>query len=216
MDYKAEKTKKLNLSEIEFTGNSLEEKLKNKLNEKSLSDLKNVKLSDTLESFSKEISMNTENPVDRLSFSSVRKRKDIKIKNYSNLGLLLITVCLICLSIFFNSYFIEKIDPVLFKTFSSMSTAVNENAFEPGRLVSDLIMRPYVVTIGEFGNYSIAKDEAIRLLPTLKQIQIKELESGVLTFEIERLGSKKNAYSLANELIQRGFESVHVRYLPRK
>ncbi len=78
---------------------------------------------------------------------------------------------------------------------------------------TDQIKSPYVVTIGEFKTFPSAKEEAIKLLPRFKQINIKQLMSGLYTFEMERFTSKDKAYLLANEFMHDGLNVVHVRYL---
>lgn len=206
------KKEKINITKknIKTLNNFLEETLKDKLTNQPLPPLDEIKLSDRLETF-------TQNPIEKLAVSVDNAEQANKTSTWLfgyNFWLIVLVVCLISSSILFNSFFSKSVDPFLFKLVALSSSAIKEN--EVNKLVNDLITTPYVVTIGEFGNYAIAKDEAIKLLPQLKQIDIKELESGVLTFEIERLGSKTDAYSLANDLTQRGFEAVHVRYLPSK
>lgn len=217
MNYKKEKVN-ITKRDIETLNNFLEEQLKKKLTNHPLPSLEEIKLSDRLETF-------TQNPVEKLDLfpeSEVKtdnaqidqnKKINKNLPNY-NFWLILVVVGLISSSMVFNSYFAKKVDPVLFKLLALSNSVIQDNGLS--RLVGDIILRPYVVTIGEYGNYAIAKDEAVRLLPVLKQINIKELDSGILTFEIDQLGSKKEAYSLASELTQRGYEAVHVRYLPKK
>lgn len=217
MNYKKEKID-ITKRDIEILNNFLEEQLKKKLTNHPLPSLEEIKLSDRLETF-------TQNPVEKLDLfpeSEVKtdnaqidqnKKINKNLPNY-NFWLILVVVGLISSSMVFNSYFAKKVDPVLFKLLALSNSVIQDNGLS--RLVGDIILRPYVVTIGEYGNYAIAKDEAVRLLPVLKQINIKELDSGILTFEIDQLGSKKEAYSLASELTQRGYEAVHVRYLPKK
>ena len=143
------------------------------------------------------LTQNVENPVEQLRFKKYKK------KNKTNFYLSVCVLVLIGLSILLNAFFLNKIEPLVFEFFSS-----------PQNFVIQQFSKPYVVTIGEFGNVAIAKDEAICLLPKLRQIEIKQLESGIYTFKMEQFGLKKNAYELANKLTQDGFEAVHVRYLP--
>ena len=163
-------------------------KLKNKL-----------ELLNTSASFEKK----TKNPFEALTFNEANfgveeKRKTAFVWSYkfwfSLLVLLLLTV-----SVLFNSAISLRFDPVLYKVISNLSALIN---------------KPYVVTVGNFESFEIAKSKAIELLPRLKQINIKQLPTGNYTFEIEKCGSKENAYSIAGEFTHGGFGPVNVRYLP--
>ena len=132
------------------------------------------------------ITNTVENPIEKLNFKEEKFEEDkIEVKNHKFIYYSLVIV-LIGFSMFLNAC------PTFFV---------------------DQIKSPYVVTIGEFKTFANAKEEAIKLLPTFKQIEIKQLMSGVYTFEMERFSSKDKAYSLANEFMQDGLNSVHVRYL---
>ena len=163
-------------------------KLKNKL-----------ELLNTPTSFEKK----TKNPFEALTFNEVNsevegKRKTTFVWSYkfwfSLLVLLLLTV-----SVLFNGVISSIFDPVLYKMINNLSVSVN---------------KPYVVTVGNFESFEIAKSKAVELLPQLRQINIKQLPTGNYTFEIEKCGSKEKAYSIAGEFIQGGFGPVNVRYLP--
>ena len=195
--------------------------MKKSISELEKEILKNIKLKDRLDYISRNVFPveKVENPVERLTFHEVRKRykkkTDKKTFFFSyNFWLFLLVVFLISSSILFNSLFVEKYDRQVFK---SISTVVSF----PGNVFSNLknsiiaqLSKPYVVTIGEYGNFGVAKDEAIKLLPQFKQIDIKKLKNGIYTFEIERFSSKEKAYSLAKEFTLDGLDGVHVRYLP--
>ncbi|MBI2995970.1 MAG: hypothetical protein HYY52_04625 [Candidatus Melainabacteria bacterium] len=159
-------------------------------------------LKDTLESLNKNLSFdkNTENPFYKLAF------KENKVKK-NNLWLMFLIISLISVSIFFNSFFLKKLDPLIINTVTTSVSLLKE--FYRG-----LFDKSYVLTIGKYGDLLIAKEEAIKLLPQFKQINIKQLNTGIYVFEVERFGSKKKAYLTANKFIQDGFEEVHVRYLP--
>lgn len=158
-----------------------------------------IKLKDRLDFTDKDFLENTYNPFLKLNYSD-NKEKD---KSPFNVALLLVVLFLLLVSVLFNSYFQKNIDPILFKITS----------FDLKNSLIDVVRKPYVVTIGEFGNSALAKEEAIRLVPRLKQVNIKQLENGLYTFYIERFGSKEKAYKYAKELINDGFDLVHVRYI---
>lgn len=142
---------------------------------------------------------NIQNPFSSLNFTDVEK--EISGTSY-NFWLISVVIILLFSSVVLNQFFIEKLDP---KVFSCVS-AVKE--FAVGQ-----INKPYVLTVGEYGNFAIAKEEALRLLPQLKQIDIKKLESGIYTFQIERFASKEKAYLSRDKYVKNGFNEVHVRYL---
>lgn len=150
----------------------------------------------------------TKNPFDKLSFEDeeifeIKKQKPLSL---IKTRLLLFAFIVILSSFLLNPFLAKTIDPLIFKTISMPFTAIETFYF-------DQITKPYVLTVGEYGNLSIAKSEAVKLLPILKQVNIKELSSGIYTFEIERYSSKKKAYKALSKLEQGGFEVVHVRYL---
>lgn len=167
------------------------------------------KLKDRLE-FSGNISDSiTKSPFDKLDFEEEDELYEVKKQSYFSLGkirLLGIVFLVVLSSFLLNPFLSKKIDPLVFKIISMPFTAIENFCF-------DQVAKPYVVTIGEYGNFSIAKSEAVKLLPVLKQVNIKELGSGLYTFEIERCSSKKKAYKILSKLEQGGFEVVHVRYL---
>lgn len=138
--------------------------------------------------------------------------KDSIVKR--NFTLLVLVVCLLGISVLLNSFFASKVDPLLVSVTSKPVVIVSKSVGFIKELFFDVFQKPYVVTVGEYGNLAIAKDEAEKLLPRFKQINIKELESGIYVFEIERLSSKKNSYKLANILRKDDLQDVHVRYLP--
>lgn len=156
--------------------------------------LKNSELKDKLDFVDELNILKTENPVFKLSFQKPNKR---------NVYLSLIVICLIGLSILSNMFFLEKFDRIVINFFS-----------HPQSYIYNLVNKPFVVTIGEYGNLGVAKDEAIRLLPKLKQIKITQLNSGIYTFELDRFAFKEEAYSLAKMCEIEDFDAVHVRYLP--
>ena len=173
-----------------------------------------IKLKDQLDSVSKNSLIKSLNPIENLSFQDVAEDK--KISGNVNFFLVLFVVVLLSASVLLSSYFSKNLDPVLYKSVSSCLFCVKGNIDGVKNIVTESLTSHYVVTVGEYGNMVIAMEEAKRLLPKLKQIYIKELESGILTLEIDRSGSKKEAYKLAGKLMQDGFEVVHVRYLPDK
>jgi hypothetical protein len=113
-----------------------------------------------------------------------------------------------------NNFFTKSFDPVVFKLLSFPHLLQKENILSPKDFVMNQIKKPYVLTVGEFGNSALAKDEATKLLPKFKEITIKQLDTGIYVFEIERFSSKTKAYLTAGKFIQDGLDSVHVRYLP--
>ena len=190
--------------------------------EEKIFENRSVQLKDRVESLNKSFETNedTENPIEKLQFRRIKRNKKKKnlinvIFSY-NFWLSLVVMSLIVISILLNSYFLERLDPVLFKTISNSFSVSKEFLSSPTNFIIDQITNPYVVTVGEYGNAAIAKDEAIKLLPKFKQVNIKQLNSGIYTFEMEGLSSKKKAYELAQKFIHDGYEAVHVRYLPNQ
>lgn len=163
------------------------------------SNVKDIKLKDRLDFTDKSFLKNVYNPFLKLNYSSDKEKDKLPF----NPILLLVVLFLLLASVLFNSYFQKNIDPFIFKI----------TKFDLKSSFIDVIRKPYVVTIGEFGNSALAKEEAIKLLPRLKQVNIKQLENGLHTFYIERFGSKEKAYKYAKELIYNGFDLVHVRYI---
>ncbi len=174
--------------------------------------IQGITLKDRVEYVSDDsvLKKNTENPVEKLQFQEIlQKRKTYKIPksvlSQNNVWIPLLVVCLIWVSMTLNSSFFKQADLKLF------NSVKNLNNFALAQFSS-----PYVVTIGEYGNVSVAKDEAIKILPQFKQIDIKKLDSGLYTFEMDRFTSKNKAYNLAGKFTQDGFDAVHVRYLPKR
>lgn len=167
----------------------------------------NTKFTDKNSQENQGIFVKTVNPFEKLLFPVLEDSKSKKTLEKKNLWLPVIIVLFICSSIFLNSFLKTNLDPLVVGTVSSVKSFVSDNLNKSNK--------PYVVTVGEFGNFSLAMEEAKRLLPELKQINIKELDSGIFTFEIEKLSSKKEAYLLANALVKDNLELVHVRYLPK-
>lgn len=153
----------------------------------------------------------TENPLERLSFRKYRKKKKTHLS--FNFYLFILVVLLLGASIFLNNIFLEKLDPKLFKITLTSASFIKDIFTSSQNFVIGQLEKPYVLTIGEYGNFSIAKEEAFKLLPKFKQIHIGQLDSGVYTFKIGRFTSKKKAYFAAEEFIKEGFDAVHVRYL---
>lgn len=119
------------------------------------------------------------------------------------------------IAISFNTLFFKKVDSKFF----FMLNKVAKLAVSLKLVVSETIMnhleKPFVVTIGEFKTISEAKAEAIKLLPSFKQLTIEHLDNGYYVFVIDKLASKKYAYHLAEEFKDKKYMLVKVRYLPR-
>ena len=146
---------------------------------------------DVLDFQTRSFLVNTENPVDKLKFY----KKENESKPAIDKERLI--------------FILSKIIMLIFTVMLLLgSVFLNSLVF-----LSD---KCYVVTIGEYGNMEIAKNEAIKFLPELKQIHITELDSGIYTLEIEKLSSKTEAYKLAQKLTEQDFDSVHVRHLPER
>ena len=141
---------------------------------------------------------NIKNPFETLTFNDSVRTKVRKKISYK-LWFSILIVLLLVTSVLFNRVISLKFDPVLYKAINNLSAQIS---------------KPYVVTVGNFESFDLAKSKAIELLPKLRQINIKQLPTGNYTFEIDKYGSKEKAYSVSQEFIQDGFESVHVRYLP--
>ncbi len=164
--------------------------------------LEYIKLKNNLEFLNKnpDFEKETKNPFETLTFNNVRTEIKNKKGSYK-FWFLVLVVLFLTISILFNEIISSKFDPVLYKLINNLSNQVN---------------KPYVVTIGNFENFAVAKSKAIELLPKLKQINIKQLPTGNYTFVIDKYGSKEKAYSVLTEFTHDGFESVHVRYLPNQ
>ena len=178
----------------------------------------NVKLKDRLDYLDKSIfyDTKTENPVEKLSFNDTKKINKISILsqlNFKEISLFLLIVVLLSSSIVLNGTLVNKFDPQVYKLFSSVSGLLKNGVDLKKNIFVDCFTKPYVVTVGEYGNFAIAKEEAIKLLPKLRQVDIKKLKSGIYTFQISRFVSKKSAYLLADDFMRDGFDAVHVRYL---
>ncbi len=158
-------------------------------------------VSDTISS---KIRNKTKNPIDDLQFVEEKESKSFK-------WYYLLIVLLIGLSIGLNSLLQRKQNNSQER--NTKSSTLNSGLFNIKDYFIDQMKKPYVVTIGEFKDFGVAKQEAIKLLPKLKQIDIKQLKSGIFTFEIERFSSKDKAYVLSKDFMNDGFSAVHVRYL---
>ena len=167
-------------------------------------EAENMKLKDRLDLLTRNIFINTENPVEKLHFDKGKNSSQHATAESNNFWLASVVALLISASIMLNSFFVKSCDPILVNAIKNSTNVFN-----------DQINKPYIVTIGEFSNFNSAKKEAIELLPKLHQVNIKELNNMIYAFEIEKLGSKEKAYSLANEFTKKGFSSVHVRYLKK-
>lgn len=147
----------------------------------------------------------TKNPFESLTFNTQDSETKAQAENEKLKFLLsykfwftVFVILSLSVSLFFNQLVSLKFDPFLFNLVSSLQNQIN---------------KPYVLTVGNFESFDAAKNEAIELLPKLRQINIKELPTGNYAFEIEKYASKEDAYSASKDLIRDGFESVHVRYL---
>ena len=171
-----------------------------------LNKTKNIKLVDRLD-FTNQYTLNkinVKNPARKLRLKSYKQNIYApKTFGYKNRIVFAVVIVLLLASAIFNNTFSRVLDAQLMNFFGACKGFLVDNA-----------TAPYVVTIGEYGNFAIAKEEAKNLLPKLRQLDIKEISPGVYTFEIDRFNSKKNAYKLAKELIRDDLSSVHVRYLP--
>ncbi len=174
----------------------------NELNDKKLNRNLNYTFSPSF------TSSNTKNPLESISFENeIDEIELVEVPFWNKITFkagVFVTV-VISLSLLLNPFF-KKIDPIFFKIASAPFTGINSYFF-------DQLHKPYVLTVGEYGNLAIAKSEALKLLPVYKQINIKQLQSGLYTFEIERFTSKRKAYKAFSKLEQSGLYAVHVRYL---
>ncbi len=163
-----------------------------------------INLKNKLEQLNKNpvLEKKTKNPFDELVFPETvnHKGKRIFLISYKFWFVLLIILSF-SVSILFNRFISTKIDPVIYGLMKNPVSQIN---------------KPYVVTLGNFKNYQIAKNKAVELLPKLRQINIKQLPTGNYTFEIDSFPSKEKAYSIAEDFKQDGLEPVNVRYLPNQ
>ena len=164
--------------------------------------LEYISLKNKLELLNKNLAFEKKikNPFEALTFNNVKtetKKKNISYKFWFSL----LVVLFLTISVLFNGMISSKLDLVLYKFINSLSDQIN---------------KPYVLTIGNFESFDLAKSKAIELLPRLRQINIKQLPTGNYAFEIDKYGSKEKAYSVAKKFTQNGFGSVHVRYLPAR
>lgn len=166
--------------------------------------IKNIKLIDRLDYTNQNtFKIDVKNPTRKLQFQSYKQNYVPETVEYKNTIVFAVVVVLLLISAVFNNTFSRNLDINLVNFFATCKNFLVDNT-----------TAPYVVTIGEYGNFAIAKEEAKDLLPKLRQLDIKEISPGVYTFEISRFNSKKKAYKLAKELIRDDVSSVHVRYLP--
>lgn len=173
----------------------------NKKVDKQLADYINLKNKlDSLSNKSKNPVKHTENPFEKLVFEEAEKEKARLFPKLFFLSALVFS--LLGISLLINSLFYEKLDPYLLRTVVVVKD-----------FISTPLSKPYVVTIGNFKTLDEAKKEAIDLLPRLKQINIKRLPTKYYVLEYEKLSSKQKAYELSGELLNSGFNDVHVRYL---
>lgn len=161
--------------------------------------------------------INTENPLQNLTFSNIEQlRKASKDATYRNLLLFIIFVFLMTASVLLNGTLLKKCDPKIFNAIASYVQHSKNLVFSSKQFLYEQTNKPYILTVGEYGELTLAKEEAIKLLPEFKQIDIKKLDNGMYTFQIERFSSKKEAYADADKYAKNGFSSVHVRYLPNQ
>lgn len=153
--------------------------------------------------------------VQKSSFIHINKRVS-KSTNKRNLIVLSLCVFLLSSSIMLNSFFIKTIDPIVVSVVSMPYKITAGVASLMNKLFYNFAVKPYVVTVGEYGNLAVAKDAAVSLLPRFKQINIIELDSGFYTFEIQRFASKSEAYKTAKRFLKEDLDTVHVRYMRTK
>ena len=155
-------------------------------------------------------SMQTKNPIDDLGITPTESLSSglETTPNYSKQKMVLglIVAVLMVISFAFNGFFSRNIDPMLAKIFSG-NKVMDGLTLVP----SNLIKKPYMLTIGEFENQGIAKEKAIELLPKLKQIDIMQLESGMFTFQIKNFSFESSAHRLAQSLEKQGIQGVKIR-----
>ena len=172
-----------------------------------LNKTKNIKLVDRLDYTNQnEFKVDVSNPARKLRFQTYKQNIYLpEVAGHKNTIVFSVVIALLLISALFNNTFSRNLDTQLMNFFANCQSFLVDNT-----------TAPYVVTIGEYGNFAIAKEEAKDLLPKLRQLDIKEISPGVYTFEISRFNSKKKAYKLAKELIRDDLGSVHVRYLPNQ
>ena len=121
-------------------------------------NVENIKLKDRLEVLQENTidEAKIENPVEKLSFQEYRKRKQ-NLFNYK-FWLFLVVISLLSASVFFNALHLKQLDQSLFKLISAPASFVNEMFSSTQNFFYEQINKPYVVTLGEYGNFAIAKD----------------------------------------------------------
>lgn len=176
----------------------------------------NIKLKDRLDCLNKELFMlKTWNPTENLKLMLDEKQKQkFIISNKRNLILFAFVGILFFASASLNSHFSGKYDAAFIRAISLPFVNTAQFLVAGKSFIFDNLTSPYVVTVGEYGNIGVAKDEAKKLLSQFRQIDIREISKGVYTFEITRFSSKEKAYELADKLTLDDLSAVHVRYLP--
>lgn len=159
----------------------------------------------------------TKNPIDKILDKSKEivqeKPKALAFYFDYRVWIFIIVVVIFSLAISLDNLFLRKIDLKFFSGVTKAVRLVNRTGFLLEEAFINYSEKPFVVTIGEFKTIEEAKDEAVRLLPSLKQINIELLDNGYYVFVIDKLSSKKHAYEFAKELKDKNISSVKVRYL---
>lgn len=164
------------------------------------------------------VSLEVQNPIDKLNLDETHWFTDEPFTkgNYLftlKLFLLLFVVFLLFSSIFLNRYFMENVDPKLYNFLKVKYVFVRNSLSDIQNKIINHVKKPYVLTSGEYADFNSAKDAAVDLLPMFKIIDIKQLNNGIYTLEIERFSSKKQAYENASLIKNQKGLSINVRYL---
>ena len=155
------------------------------------------------------IDSKVENPVEKLNFEfGVIRKKRKKPKISFQFVLAIVSALFVLLSISLNTVFLKKIDPSI-----GILTMTKNFLFSPVEFAKCIICKPYAITIGEYGNLLIAKEEAIKLLPLFKAVDLKQLKSGLYTIEISRFSSQKKANAEIEKIRRYNIENLKIRYL---
>lgn len=177
-----------------------------------------LKPSQNIQNKTRTVGLEVQNPIDKLNLEETNWFTDEQfIKgNYLfilKLFLLLFIVFLLFSSIFLNRYFKENVDPKLYSFLKVKYVFVRNSFSDIQNKIIDHVKKPYVLTSGEYADFNSAKDAAVNLLPKFKVINIKQLNNGIYTLEIERFSSKKQAYENASLIKNQKGLFVNVSYL---
>ncbi|GEM_PF-2562715 len=160
----------------------------------------------------------TSNPVDKI----LNKSEEMTVEElnkgssfYSDykIWVFIAVVVIFSVAMSLNTLLLKRVDLKFFTVVDKTVELINRGGLIVNEILINYSEKPFVITIGEFKTIEEAKDEAVRLLPSLKQVNIELLDNGYYVFVVDKLSSKKHAYEFAKELKDKNISPVKVRYL---